>query len=284
VTDAIDPSLLVAPPPIVETVLRPGPHLVEVVLGRPAPRATILRALGSAAMGGWSDGDGGPPILDESQHDRLIPFEAPDDVVRRRVSELLAGYEEWTDRGALPGMRVRFVAELAAPIAFVDTDDLRWILARPFAFDPFKDITKTIRPFPLETDVAYDVRFISRMKAQPTRSSVLAVLAAMEWQPIHLACLKKNMRLEGRPGVDCAIWCGAAIWRGPRTVQTSNELMTFEDVVPLPPEVQALYARAPYQLVGPSADQLVGSSASRLESGAAPAYEPVDLPAEEPAS
>lgn len=217
------------PPPVPVRRLEPGPHLVELSIARPVHGTVLLQAL--AAMG-WTDGDGGPPVLDQSQHDREVPFEAPDEETRARIEALRSSWTEWSDgRDAVEGeTRVRFVGQLERAIEHVDTEDLVWIGATPIGFDPFADIRKNVVPFPLEGGRAYDVRFISRMKAQATRSSVLAVLALMGFRPLRLACLKKNMRLEGRRDVDCAVWCGAAIWEGPRTVLHAEDLLTFEDV------------------------------------------------------
>ena len=228
-TPDIDPSSpgdaigLEPPGPI---VLAPGPYIIELATARPIDSKALLDGL---AVIGFSDGDDGPPALDASQNDRTSEVAYPPEQAARLAA--LATFQEWARPPEGAASSFRFVGVLKSETVLQDTADVRWDFAGEVRFDPFADIRKTVVPFPLEEGRIYDVRFISRMKAQATRQRVLEALAIMGFRPATLSCLKKNIRLEGRSGTDCALWCGRVVWEGPRTVLTVEDPLSFEDVV-----------------------------------------------------
>jgi len=190
------------------TVLEPGDHLVELELLRPCAPEVMEEGL---ARMGWSE-----VLLDLS------------------VKKPPKGQEHapW-DLDDAGGTRFRFVGRLEAPIRIRQHEQIRWLYAHRVSFDPLGDLKLTLVTHPLESGRAYEIRFLSRLRAQPTRADVSAALALMGWEAIQLTAMKKDMRLPKRPGASVTLWLGIARWAAPMSYITAEDPFYFEDVVPL---------------------------------------------------
>jgi hypothetical protein len=236
VTDARE--MLLRDPGRITQIHLPAGSRAILELSVSLERVLDHEALGRALLdAGLSDGDGEPPMIDASQDDGdPVPMVPPDDEhARERLALLRETWRSWNGTPSFRGKGVRFVCQADRDVVLESTDVLEWLDVQPLEFDPFADIVKEVRPLEVLAGASYDVRFISRMAggiprgSEGTRGRVLQVLAVMGFLPNRLSCLKKNIRMPGRSGVDCAVWCGTATWMGSKTVLTVEEPLTFED-------------------------------------------------------
>lgn len=184
-----------------------GNYLVELATSGPLAPPALEEGL---ELLGWSDGKSGPPIVDLNPRD---------DETSERVHRFVGTWS--SDRR----------------LELVDTPLVRWTRVAKLPFDPFADVTRESRPFRLEPDRAYALRFLTRMKAEPTRGGVEEIMKGMGLFPSSLACVKRNTHLRGQPNISCAVWCAVARWTGPRMVHTIEDPIGLEDAVLLEEEI-----------------------------------------------
>ena len=196
----------VSPPAIAPRIIcAPGSHLIEVEVRRPCTSEVLT--LGLERMG-WAS-----VILDQSPQ-RASP---------RSGAKSEAGV-------------FRFIARLNRPLMLQQRDDLVWLHTYRFEkLDPLsEDLKYSVRYFRLERDTNYEIRFFSRLRAQPTRESICAALDYMRWwRSYKISAMKKDTRIPGRPGASVTMWAGVARWTGPRNYITSEDPVYFEDIVPV---------------------------------------------------
>jgi len=199
------------------TILSPGTYLVELGSERPISPENLLVAL---AMMGWDE-----VLLDQSMPNHSTIVEPAKKSFGPKPSNLWSRpEEEYTSR-------FRFVARLEDPIQVQENPAIRWLYLQGVSLDPFSDLKLEIFPHQLETQGLYEIRFLSRMRAQPTREVLSTELVAMGWEPLKLSALKKNMRLPKRPGASVTMWYGLARWKGPMSYIVDEDPLYFEDVV-----------------------------------------------------
>lgn len=227
------PASFQAPPTTgVPSILTPGDYLVELAFARPLRQGaeTLERAMGAI---GWSH-----VVVEES---------AKNDPV-----SLTEGWgEAGTNVAALfqdPPSLYRFFGRLERAIAPQDGPELAWIYARRSAIDVFSELSGSLRSpaggeeneneaqkelFELVTDGDYELRFLARRKAQPTRESTLTDLRKMGFEPEKFMLLKRDMRLPGKPGASNALWYARAKWTKPSSYVSMEDSFYFEDVKPV---------------------------------------------------
>ena len=159
---------------------------------------------------------------------------------------------------------IRFVGRTSDPVTLLDREDARWAFVRKLAIDPFAELRYKLEAFALATDVEYEVRFLSRMRAQPTRPIVEDDLREMGWEPIKLSALKRDMRIPGRSGASVTLWLGILRWTGPASYITEDDPFYFEDVERASGEI-APYTALPRPLRGLGRLQASGESESENE-------------------
>ena len=182
-------------------ICAPGSHLIEVEVRRPCSPEVL--ALGLERMG-WAN-----VILDPQ---RASP---------RSGAKSEAGV-------------FRFIGRLKRPLLLQQRDDLVWLHTYRFEkLDPLsEDLKYGVRYFRLERGTNYEIRFFSRLRAQPTRESICAALDSMRWwRSYKISAVKKDTRIPGRPGASVTMWAGVARWAGPRNYITSEDPVYFEDIV-----------------------------------------------------
>ena len=225
------PRVEARPPPDVRC--QAGDHLIEVEVRRPCSPEVLV--LGLERMG-WTD-----VLLDQSI--RAMPLSALRNADEPRTGDVPEwGSPEGGQGGEASGVeddgpfddahvtRFRFVGRLASPIVLRQRPDLVWIYARQFeAIDPFGDLRLRVHYFKLVPDALYEIRWLSRLRAQPTRESICSALRAMRWLPYKVSAMKKDMRIPGRQGASVTLWTGLARWRGPHAYITSADPLYFED-------------------------------------------------------
>lgn len=200
------------------TILSPGVYLVELGSERPVSPENLLVAL---AMMGWDE-----VLLDQSMPNHSTIAEP----MKKAASEPKPS-NLWSRSEEEYVSRFRFVARLEDPIQIQESEAIHWLYLQGISLDPFSDLKLEIFPHQLETQGLYEVRFLSRMRAQPTREALSAELVAMGWEPLKLSALKKNMRLPKRPGASVTMWYGLARWKGPMSYIVDEDPLYFEDVV-----------------------------------------------------
>lgn len=134
---------------------------------------------------------------------------------------------------------VTFIGRLGEHLGLIDTPNVRWNLAHriqsPWAkssFDSFANLSLKVGFQSLETHQLYEIRFVARMKSEPTLKEVDAELEKMGWYKGSKLCLlKKDTRLPGRPNAACAIWYGLARWRRNHSYITEQDPFYFEDAI-----------------------------------------------------
>lgn len=225
------PKTLSVVDPAPGTILSPGDYLIE--MGSVDALMTADDLLVALAMLGF-----GEVRLDES-------VRAGDE----------AGQEKWlldekTDEPVLG--RFRFVARLEEAFQIQQHPFVRWLYVQALNLDPFKkDMRLTVEPYALKRGCLYELHFLSRPpqtlagEARKRHREVaynhLVAMAPTEhgggFEALKLSCLKKHMRYKGQSGADSTMWYAVARWNGPDTNVNSEDVLYFEDVVPvLPPE------------------------------------------------
>jgi hypothetical protein len=192
-----------------ENILFSGIHLLEIEFARPVSEDVVKHALSSM---GFND-----IILDQSLPTDTIQWGKPnEELVKFRDNPI------WH----------RFIGKLNHPINILNTDLVRWIYQHQIHadFNPFEEKDDKFFPFNLETGKVYDLQFLARMRAQPTRNAICETLALMGFKPIKIIALKRNMRIPGRPNTSITRWYGIAEWSGPDSYISSEDPLYFENV------------------------------------------------------
>lgn len=220
-----------------DDILWPGAHLIELEFQRPVADDVLTRVLQAPLPTGLGFTS---VVFDQSLKIESSKQENPEHLVdsRRRWSEWGSGLVEQPPLREDP-IRYRFVGFLSQAIRTQDTSSVRWMYARPLSIQKTKppsewdeDLALEVRPFPLETGRTYDLLFLARMRAQPTRSSVCDGLAMMGFSPIKISALKRSMRMKGRPGAGMTLWVAVGRWEGPASYINDEDPFYFEDVTP----------------------------------------------------
>lgn len=170
--------------------LPPGQYLVEVAVPPEFSLSAEVLGKGLVAMG----------------FERVVPDQSEKGVECRRV-----------------------VADLGRSCVLLDTPLLRWSV-RPIGIDVFGDLEYRLKPLDVVKDRAYELLFIARMKAHPTREAVTKTLEEMGFGVDVLSLLKKDTRIPGYPGASATLWYGVATWRGPTNYVNTDDLFIFEEV------------------------------------------------------
>ena len=190
-----------------------------------------------------------PPILQPG--DYLVELESP---ARAYPAAVAIGVKnlgfahvavDAPPRAGLVGAPFRFVARLTAPLAVKDSPNLRWSLVRRLSID----ILAPLKPelFSLKSEKLYEVRFLCcALKRKdlepydgspdPERQFMVAKLAEIGWETVHLSVLERGKHVERRPDTELTMWFGLLRWTGPDSVVTDDEpfSLSFEDVVQVP--------------------------------------------------
>ena len=209
-----------------------GDHLIEVEVRRPCSPEVLTAGL---ARMGWTD-----ILLDQSV--RSIPIASlrkaeTSDVDIREWGPISQGSGSSSAIGDLfddpHTMRFRFVGRLPRPILLRQREDLLWIYAHRFSvLDPFGDLRLRVKYFELKPNRVYEIRLLSRLRAQPTRESICEALATMKLIPYKVTAMKKDMRIPGRAGASVTLWAGLARWGKPNKAYiTGADPLFFEDVL-----------------------------------------------------
>ena len=199
--DALHEAPIVQAATLDPSVLTAGMHLVEVSFARPVLRVTLERALRQM---GFSESS-----VDESQK---------------------------LQNGCIPAnAAVTFVGRLARSLRLVDTDDVHWLDCHGLATNPFADLHCQLIPFTVSEGRRYEIRFIARMKAHPTREHVEEVLRSMRGFEIEkLVALRKDTRIPDCPGTSVTVWFAIARWFGPHSPVNMDDPVSFEEVKEVP--------------------------------------------------
>ena len=214
-----------------------GDHLIEVEVRRPCSPEVLADGL---ARMGWTD-----VLLDQSI--RSVPIAS-----LKKADTHVRDLNEWGPPSSTPAeqaesgaslvelfdgphtTRYRFVGRLEHVFRLAQREDLVWLYAHRFEeLDPFADLRLRVKYFRLLPETTYEIRCLSRLRAQPTRESICEALAAMRWLPYKITAMKKDMRIPGRQGASVTLWAGLAKWVGPKAYITSNDPLYFEDVLPI---------------------------------------------------
>jgi hypothetical protein len=175
------------------TPLEPGEYLMRIAFARPVDRETLEDGL---ARMGWS---------------------------RVAIDESVKTIE--------PTVPVVFVATLSRPILLVNTGTVYWGDHRRLESAPFEELRYQLVPFPLEEGKRYEIQFLTRMKAHPTKERVVEVLRAMRgFEVEELTALRKDMRIPGHPGTSATLWFAVARWFGPHSHVNMDDPVCFEEV------------------------------------------------------
>jgi hypothetical protein len=133
-----------------------------------------------------------------------------------------------------PLFRFRFIAQLANPLRVENTEGKRWLYVRRLNMNPFGDLDFNFEPFRVERGKRYELRFLARTKAMPSRDDVKQGLASMGFSPMKLSVMHRHMRVPSRAGNSVSMWYGIATWeRGEATV-TVNDPFFFLNVQEIP--------------------------------------------------
>lgn len=185
-----------------------------------------------------SDGTYSPPV--EETYATAPPEEEA--VALPSISDLWQRWKEWgspfagepsvrTSGVEDDAVRFRFVGHLDAPLRLTNQPGLtRWLYVQPINVEPFDMLRLQLVPYPLEHGKTYEMKFLSRMRSQPTRRAVCEGLMAMGFRPLKLAALKKNMRMPGRSGASVTLWYGVGRWEKPDSVVVADDPFYFEDL------------------------------------------------------
>ncbi len=192
-------------------ILQPGDHLVELLTRYPLAPDALSAALDAR---GWT-----AIAVDE------LTDEDP------------ASFGPIWD--AEPGRAfTRFVGKLERPFRPLPSPMIEWVHSHPIRLNTFANIQRlTTLPFALRTGATYEIRFVSRLKGQPTRGAVIDGLGAMAGAKqkgfsVHkLSALKRNIRLPDRPNASAILWYCLAKWEGPNSYIVIEDPFFFEDVV-----------------------------------------------------
>jgi hypothetical protein len=128
------------------------------------------------------------------------------------------------------GVTYRFAGKLERMINATDMPGGAWSYIYRLAFDPFKDMSYRVHPWPLKRAQGYELRFLSRDKAFGTRESVIQGLSAMGFKVYKLFNLKEHIRLPGR-SASLTMWTGLVQWKKPNSIITHDDPFFFETVV-----------------------------------------------------
>lgn len=194
------------------TILHPGNYLIELSSYR---LITIDNLLVALAMMGW-----GEVILDQS---------LPNHLSGHPQREQQEDFSMWSQEKNFSS-QFRFIGKLEETIQIQENNIIHWSYVQNLNLDPFTDLKLKIFPYQLEKDGLYEIRFLSRMRSQPTRKALIETLNTMGWETTKLSALKKNMRLPHRPA-SVTLWYGLARWKGPMSYIVDEDPLYFEDVI-----------------------------------------------------
>lgn len=209
-----------------DVVLDKGDHLVELELDGALDDENLTEGL--LAMG-WAD-----VVLDAASETDEPPRKRGE---RPRDTALLGG---WGSPDMPPSdveglRRVRFVGRAKAPMRLSNLAYLRWLHVRPLAIDAFADIRAEVGAIPVVPGKTYELRFVSRLRGQPTRTAVAEALKDLAKLDLERAvAMKANHRFPGRVGLT-TIWLAVAKYVGPEGFLTNEEPLWFEDVKEVAP-------------------------------------------------
>jgi hypothetical protein len=140
---------------------------------------------------------------------------------------------------------ISFIGRLEKAIGLIDTPKVSWKFVHkilsPWAkgkFDSFTNITQKVGFQQLATSRSYEIRFVARMKSEPTPQEVATQLKEMGWKDIRICLLKKDIRLQDRPRAQCSLWYGVATWRKNFSYITDQDPFFFEDAILLGPPLR----------------------------------------------
>jgi hypothetical protein len=183
----------------VVAALTRGDYLVELAIARPIPRKDLLAGL---AQIGFS----------------RVVTEDPEARAFRDVC--------------------RFIGRLGREVLAVDTDRVRWLSVRPIGFDAFRPVEDLSRmpltAFSLEPERPYEMRIVSRVKAQPTRRQVEEALTSMGWSVARTMLVEPSLRPRGST-LTVAIWYGEGTWDRGASVVTPDDPFYFDALAALAP-------------------------------------------------
>lgn len=203
------------------TILFAGYHLLEIEFKRPVSEDILQRAL--LSMGFENS------IVDQSiiKQTPIIDIDAPKPII-----ELWRKWNEWGTPGynSDAQIRYRFISELKNPIQIQNTNHINWIYQHQLSLNPFEDLEERFNPYELKSKKIYDIKFLARMRSQPTRIAICETLALMGFKPIKILALKRNMRIPGRPNTSITRWFALAQWDGPASYISSEDPLYFENV------------------------------------------------------
>lgn len=194
---------------IPETILFSGNHLIELEFARPVSEDVVRHALGSM---GFSD-----VLLDQSLPNDPVQWGRPGTEIEKFRADPI-----W----------YRFIGNLIQPLRILNTDLVRWIYQHQLHsdFNPFEDKEHPFFPFNLDNGKIYDLQFLARMRAQPTRNAICETLAIMGFKPIKVMAIKRNMRLAGRPNTSITRWYAIGEWSAPDSFVSTEDPLYFENV------------------------------------------------------
>lgn len=206
---------------------------------------------GGAASSSASASDGGGDAMDAAATNPDAASTAPADdtpSAMPSIAELWQRWKEWgsplatgpgqVSTGGVEGeeaVRYRFVGQLTAPLRLQNQSGLsRWLYVHRLTIDPFDALKLQLVPYPLMQGSTYELKFFSRLRSQPTKRAVCEGLAAMGFQPLKLAALRRNMRMPGRQGASVTLWCGIGKWTGPDSLVVADDPFFFETIQEIP--------------------------------------------------
>lgn len=228
---------------------RPGmaEATVSVPIAEPEPAPSGGGTLGKrrAPAGGGGGGGGGGDASAEAYEEETYAEDpgvatatsnapAPADDT---IKSLWKRWKEWGSPFAAgpsvsgldetPAYRFRFIAQLANPLRIGDLPGMRWLYVRRLGMNPFGDLDFSFKPFKLVRGSRYELRFLSRPRAMPTRDDVKKGLVDMGFAPVKLSLMHSNMRVPNRAGNSVAMWYAIAVWEKGSTTVTERDPFFF---------------------------------------------------------
>lgn len=208
-----------------DVVLSAGDHLVELELDGALGDEELSEGL---RVMGWAD-----VVLDAASETEEAERKRGE---RPRDRALLGGWgsEELPPSDVEGVRRVRFVGRVGTPMRLANLAYLRWLHVRPLVLDAFADIRAEVGAVAMIPGAEYEVRFVSRLKGQPTRAAVADALRDLAKLDLERAvAMRANHRFPGRVGLT-TIWLAIARYAGPEGFLTNEEPLWFEDVREIP--------------------------------------------------
>jgi hypothetical protein len=122
----------------------------------------------------------------------------------------------------------RFLGRLGQPIALRDRPAIRW---RTWActIDALGLVPDERVPMDLKRDQVYEVRFLTRARALPSRAAVIAAAEAWGLHVEILSLLQGDLRLEIMPGASHDLWYARGLWTKGDSVTTIEDPFAILD-------------------------------------------------------